>query len=183
MSVDFSQLLAADRLRPLWGPGASAEDEETGGEAAAGGDPAARRRARRRRGRARHEDDTLDELREEALDELGETAEDEVDELLTAEDLDERDAAEVLPEPQPDESPLRVLDKLEQAMYVALGPRASLLALYTHPLRRALSRLEGESVPPHPLQSALETRDLRLLVYGLEDAFRGLLQARQRFGQ
>lgn len=139
MAANFSELLDANRLRPLWGTGSRAETPSEKARAAEGApaEPA-------------------------------------------AEDLEEGDA---LPEPQPPETPLQILDKADRMMRILLGPQAAMLQIYMQPLRKALGRMEGRPPPAHPLQSAWQTRNLPLLIYRLEDSFRAVLRTKERLGQ
>lgn len=145
MAANFSELLDANRLRPLWGTGSRAG---TPSEAARVSETAR----------------------------VNETAPAE----SAPEDLEE---GEALPEPQPPETPLQILDKADRMMRILLGPQAAMLQIYMHPLRKALGRLEGRPPPAHPLQSAWQTRNLPLLIYRLEDSFRAVLRTKERLGQ
>lgn len=142
MAVNFSELLNADRLRPLWksGPRTSDAEAETKPKA------------------------VRSELDEDA-DESSETALDADKEIGAAP-----------PETTQPESPSALLLKLELLLWIVLGPQAILLNIYMMPLQRVAAYLEGREYPPHPLQVALQTRNLPLLVYSLEDSFWGLLR-------
>lgn len=147
VAADFSELLDADRLRPLWQsgqrPGAAAG--EPGAPSRSGAEVSAGEKAK-------------------APPPTGEVGA-----------LDDAP-----PEPAPPESPTRILDKVELLLHIALGPQAILLQIYLQPLRMALARLEGKPYLPHPLQSALQSGNLPLLIYSIEDSYRGLLRAKQR---
>jgi hypothetical protein len=152
VAANFSELLDANRLRPLWKSGKGAP--------AALGEPAPRK-----------------PLPSELLNEADANRE-------PAQASDEADEiSDAPPEPPPRETPTQILDKLERLLFIILGPQALLLQVYLQPLRRGLSRLEGHPHPPHPLQYALKTGNLPLLIYQLEDSFRGILRVQQQLGQ
>ncbi len=154
MAVNFTELLDKNRLRPLWG---SAQTPVT-----------ALKEEQPRRKTGIPELD--EEIEREALQKAG------------AKQADE-DLGDAPPEPQPYESPLQILDKIDYLSRVILGPQAMLLGVYMMPLRYALGRLTGQPMAPHPLQSAVRTGNLPLLIYALEDSYRGLLRTVQRFGR
>lgn len=145
MAANFSELLDADRLRPLWqsgrqsgaAAGESRASAPSGVDAQAGAPPG------------------------------GQPAE-----------VDASDPA--IPEPTPPESPTQILNKVELLLRILLGPQALMLQIYLQPLRKALARIEGKPYPPHPLQAALQSGNLPLLIYRLEDSCRGLLRVKQR---
>jgi hypothetical protein len=146
MAVNFSELLDAKRIRPLWGTGRGvATSKETD---------------------AKRPGEELDEEADAAA------------KLAKREgDMEHDDARS---EPPTRESPTQVLNKIERMLYVVLGPQAVLLQAYMQPLRKVLYRLEGNPPPPHPLAHAFQTGNLPMLIYRLEDSFRGLLRAKQK---
>ncbi len=83
-------------------------------------------------------------------------------------------------QPLPSETPLEMLDTLERMLNLALGQQALLLGIYVQPLRAALAQLAGASLPPHPLQQAVRTDSLPLLVNQLGDAIFALLRLQQK---
>lgn len=145
MAANFSELLDANRLRPLWQSGRQ--------PGAAVLEPAAA-------------------ARPGADAQLGEPHK------VRPGELDALDEAP--PEPAPPESPTQLLDKVELLLRVLLGPQALMLQIYLQPLRKALARIEGKPYPPHPLQAALQSGNLPLLIYRLEDCCRGLLRVKPR---
>lgn len=145
MAVNFSELLDANRLRPLWGPGQPAPAEA--------------------------EKDA--QARKNSLD--GDADGTEQSAKGHAEDPIPDAPLEIMPK----ESPIALLDKLEVVLRMVLGPRAMMLTIYLAPLRRTLSAMEGVKHLPHPLQQALVTNNLPMLVYRLEDSIRALLRTKQ----
>lgn len=83
-------------------------------------------------------------------------------------------------QPLPSETPLEMLDKLERLLDLALGQQASLLGIYVQPLRLALARLAGAPLPQHPLQQAMSTDNLPLLIHQLEDSIGALLRLQHK---
>jgi hypothetical protein len=136
VAVNFRELLDADRLRPLWGPGQQ---------------PAAA-------------DDADAQKRKNSLD--GDPAEQAKD--AKEEDFEGRDAPL---EPMPKENPLELLNKLESMLRM----------VYTAPLRRVLCEMTNTKVQAHVLQSAVQTGNLPMLIYRLEDSIRGLLRQKTRY--
>lgn len=147
MAVNFSELLDANRLRPLWGPGQQP--------------PADAEKDAQARKNSLDGDADSDEKRAEGK---------ETDPIPDA-------PLEILPK----ESPLAMLDKLEVLLRIVLGPQAMMLTIYLAPLRRALCHIEGLKHLPHPLQQALVTNNLPMLVYRLEDSIRALLRTKQAY--
>lgn len=147
VAVNFSELLDANRLRPLWGPGqpqpAEEAKEQQGKKSSLDGEEDAADKAAR--------DAKEDPLRDAPL--------------------------QIMPK----ESPSQLLNKLESVLRMLLGPQAMMLTIYLAPLRNAIYDIEGVQRIPHPLQHAIKTNNLPMLIYRLEDSIRALLRSKQRY--
>jgi hypothetical protein len=152
VAVKFAELLDANRVRPLW------RHEQS---ATASGPPAPLR--------------TADDPSSAAVS--GDGTHGLSAPTRPGEPLDPQSAPL---QPLPRETPLEILDKTTQLLGILLGPQAILLDIYLQPLRLALALREGALVQPHPLQEALHSGNLPLLIYQLEDSIRALLRLQQR---
>lgn len=182
MATDFGELLSAERMRKLWGEG---RGPKTPDPAEAGAATPPRHRSRKKKRADASGTDGLDEDAEQTQGEQNEELLDDPPRDKEEPSEDELAASARRAETPPAiESSTHVLDRLQDALQLVLGPRAALLQIYLQPLRLALSQLEGgPPPPPHPLQYALENKDVPRLLYQLEDTIQGLQLMAARFGR